>query len=161
MNANEALTNVNILISDLEDAINNNWCDFKRMTYVGWSGKKAYRIGKIYGEVGIFDWWNENLSLSQLKQMKSFLTTAIKLGYTGYVCFKVGASGCSHGMWAHKKESTTGYSPDGACLFHSFRSGDNYWDACDDNEVWLHKKYATEENSCPDFTLAEIKKYTA
>lgn len=161
MNANEALKNVNILISDLEDATKNNWCDYKRMTYVGWSGKKAYRIGKIYGEVGIFDWWNENLSLSQLKQMRNFLTTAIKLGYTGYVCFKVGASGCSHGMWAHKKESTTGYSPDGACLFHSFRSGDNYWDACDDNEVWLHDKYATEENSCPDFTLAQIKKYTA
>lgn len=161
MNANEALKNVNILISDLEDATKNNWCDHKRMTYVGWSGKKAYRIGKICGEVGIFDWWNENLSLSQLKQMRNFLTTAIKLGYTGYVCFKVGASGCSHGMWAHKKESTTGYSPDGACLFHSFRSGDNYWDACDDNEVWLHKKYATEENPCPDFTLAQIKKYTA
>jgi len=162
MNANEALKNVNILISDLEDANANNWCDYKRMTYVGWSGnKKAYRIGKIYDEVGIFDWWNEKLSLSQLKQMRNFLTTAIKLGYTGYVCFKVGASGCSHGMWAHKKESTTGYSPNGAVLFHSFRSGDNYWDACDDNEVWLHKKYATEENPCPDFTLAQIKKYTA
>ena len=110
----------------------------------------------IYSALSIFDWWNEKLSLSQLKQMKNFLNTAIKLGFTGYVCFKVGAAGCSHGMWAHKEETTDGYSPDGDVLFHSFRSGDNYWDMQLDGE-WMHEKYATEEDRCPDFTLKQIK----
>ena len=160
MNTNEALRNVNLAIVNLERAENNHRL-MEGMQWKGYSWKPVYRISDVYDKLGIFDWWNETLSMSQLKQMKSFLITAIKLGYTGYVCFKVGASGCSHGMWAHKNESTTGYSPDGACLFHSFRSGDDYWDACDDNNVWLDSKYATEENPFPKFTLAEIKKYTA
>ena len=91
-------------------------------------GKKVFKISAVFDELSIFDWWNDTLSINQLKQMRTFLQQAIKLGFTGYVCFKVGASGCSHGMWAHKSESTDGYSPDGDCLFHSFRSGDNYFD---------------------------------
>ena len=102
-----------------------------------WGFKTSYRISEVYDELGIFDWWNEWLSVTQLKQMKSFLEKAISLGYTGYVCFKVGAKYCAHGMWAHKNESTNGYSPDGACLFHSFRSGDNYWDCCNENGEWI------------------------
>lgn len=89
---------------------------------------KTWRIDDVYDRLSIFDWWHDKLSLSQLKQMRSFLKTAGELGYNGYVCFKVGAAGCSHGMWANKAESETGYSPDGEFLFHSFRSGDNYWD---------------------------------
>ena len=68
------------------------------------------RIEDCYEELSIFDWWNTYLSVSQAKQMRSFLKEAIKLGYTGYVCFRVGASGCSHGMWAAKEETTDGYN---------------------------------------------------
>lgn len=89
-------------------------------------GRKL-RISSVCEELSIFDWWHEFLSVSQLKQMRSFLNQSIKLGFTGYVCFKVGAAGCGHGMWSHKEESTDGYSPNGDCLYHSFRSGDNYW----------------------------------
>ena len=121
--------------------------DYKRHSWK--NNKKCFKIRAIYNECNIFDWWNENLSMSQLKQMKSFLETAIKLGFTGYACFKVGAAGCSHGMWANKKESTNGYSPDGACLFHSFRSGENYWDYCDDNNKW----YGRDK----ELTLKEVK----
>ena len=127
MNANEVLANVNSLLETMP--------------------KKGCRISDVFEKLGIFDWWNENLSMTQLKQMKSFLEKAISLGFTGYVCFKVGASGCSHGMWACKNESTTGYSPDGACLFHSFRNGDNYWGYCDENNKWVND----------DLTWKEIK----
>ena len=89
--------------------------------------------------------------------MKKFLETSILLGFDGYACFKVGAKYCSHGMWSHKEKSTDGYSPDGDCLFHSFRCGDNYWDA-ELNGEWLHRKYATKEDSCPELTLKQIKK---
>ena len=157
MNATKVLENINNCIEELEEANKGYGIDFKRMQYKGWSNKKNFRIDAVCEELSIFDWWKETLSLSQLNEMKAFVGTAIKLGFTGYVCFKVGAAGCSHGMWAHKKESTNGYSPDGACLYHSFRSGDNYWDACDDNGKWMHDKYATEEDSCPDFTLKQIK----
>jgi hypothetical protein len=69
--------------------------------------------------------------------MRDFLTAAISLGYTGHVDFKVGAAYCAHGMWAHKQESETGYSPDGVCLYHSFRPGDNYWAIRWDDDSWL------------------------
>lgn len=159
MNAKECLINVENLINELEAA--NNYMgpsDFSRMTWKGC--KRVFKISAVYNECGIFDWWNENLSISQLKQMRSFLKQAIKLGFNGYVCFKVGAKYCSHGMWAHKEESSDGYSPEGDVLFHSFRSGDNYYDM-ELNGVWMHDKYKTEENSCPDFTLKQIKEELA
>ena len=148
-NANEILANVTEWMERLETETPSIGSP---VVWKGWKGKKALRIARVNGELSIFDWWNEDLSMHQLKQMKKFLETAISLGYTGYVCFKVGAAGCSHGMWAHKKESTDGYSPDGACLYHSFRSGDNYYDACDDKGVWLHDVF---EQS--DYSLKEIK----
>ena len=157
-NAQAILNNINACIEELEGI--QGWWQLKdhngRITEKGYSGKFRFVIDKVYGELSIFDWWNEDLSLSQLKQMKKFLETAISLGFTGYVCFKVGAKYCSHGMWAHKAESTTGYSPDGDVLFHSFRSGDNYYDMCL-NDEWMHEKYKTESNPYPDFTLAQIK----
>jgi len=88
---------------------------------------KRFEIREVCDDLSIFDWWGDDLSYSQLLSMHEFLETAIKYGYTGYVCFKVGATGCSHGMWAHKQESLDGYSPDGEFLFHSFRCTDNYW----------------------------------
>ena len=84
-------------------------------------------IRQVYDELSIFDWWKDRLSVSQMKQMRTFLKEAIKLGYTGYVCFKVGASGCSNGMWAHKEETTTGYSPDGDALYRSFTPDYTYY----------------------------------
>lgn len=144
LTAREILNNVNGAIKNMED--------YKEK--FGYS-KKQY-ISEVCEELSIFDWWNETLSVSQLKQMKKFLETVILLGFDGYACFKVGAKYCSHGMWAYREKSKDGYSPNGDCIFHSFRSGDNYWDA-ELNGEWLHDKYATEENSCPDFTLKQIK----
>lgn len=155
-NAKAILAAVNACITELEEASQSYSCDWDRMTSRGYGKTKVFRISSVCEELSIFDWWNETLSMSQLKQMKKFLETAIDLGFTGYVCFKVGAKGCSHGMWAHKAESTNGYSPDGDTLFHSFRSGDNYFDM-ELKGVWMHEKYATEENRCPDFNLKQIK----
>lgn len=95
------------------------------------------RIRNVYRELSIFDWWNEYLSLTQLKDMQKFLKEAIKLGYTGYVCFKVGATGCANGMWAHKSESETGYSPEGECLYKSFTPAYNYWQVKTSEGEWI------------------------
>jgi hypothetical protein len=88
---------------------------------------KTCRIDDVYKDLSIFDWWTDKLSVSRLKDMRRFLKIAIKYGYTGYVCFKVGVTGCANGMWAHKKESEDGYSPDGDCLYKSFTPAYNYW----------------------------------
>jgi len=134
--------------------------------YFGWSkydGTKSYYDGKGYyikevrDELSIFDWWNETLSASNLKKMRSFLKTAIELGYTGYVCFKVGASGCANGMWAHKVESTDGYSPDGEALYRSFSPDYTYWQVKDADGNWFPKR--PEYNSCK--TAAQVKKLVA
>ena len=121
--------------------------------------KPRVRIAVVYKNLSIFDWWLDHLSLTQLKQMRDFLKTAGEMGYNGYVCFKVGAKGCSHGMWAFKEESTTGHSPDGECLHHSFRSGDNYWDVLLPSGLWLSDRYRNSEGRSEkwQFTLKEVK----
>lgn len=89
----------------------------------------SLRIGDIYDDLSIFDWWPEWLTHSNMKKMKMFLENAIRLGYTGYVCFKVGASGCANGMWAHKKQTTDGYAPDGDFIYRSFTPDYTCWEA--------------------------------
>lgn len=140
MKAHEVLAKVNELINEGEQH-KARW---------GWS--KKWRIWDVCDDLGIFDWWNDYISVSQLKQMKRFLEVAIKLGYAGYVCFKVGAAGCAHGMWAHKLDSEDGFSPRvGGCLYHSFVGGANYWDLRKEDGMWM----GSEEKY--EFTLKEIK----
>lgn len=134
----------------------NTLPDPNRMSWKGYSNDKKFKIRALCDELSIFDWWNDYLSMSQLNQMKKFLEQAIKLGFTGYVCFKVGAKGCSHGMWAHTVETTTGHSPEeGDTLYHSFVSGENYWDVEIDGE-WLHEKMLHPHQNYR-FTLAQVK----
>jgi len=106
--------------------------EMKHKCHCKWSYKYKLEIEDCYRDLSIFDWWNRYLSLSQLKQMRTFLKEAIKLGYTGYVCFKVGASGCANGMWADRVPTTDGYSPkDKDFLYRSFTPDYTYWDICD------------------------------
>ena len=136
-NAENVLKAVNKCIAELEEVCKDDSFDYdhKRFVRKGWSGKKVFRMNAVYNELSIFDWWNEELSMNQLKQMKYFIEQAIKAGFTGYVCFKVGAKGCANGMWAHNEESTNGYSPKGDVLYHSFVSGRNYYSVCV-NDKW-------------------------
>lgn len=85
------------------------------------------KIPTVYQDLSIFDWWTEKLSVTQMKQMRTFLKLAISLGYTGYVCFKVGVSGCTNGMWASKNQSTNGYMPDGEQMYRSFSPDYTYY----------------------------------
>ena len=99
---------------------------------------KRLRIQDVYNELSIFDWWPEYLTRSKLKEMRQFLKEAIKLGYEGYVCFKVGATGCANGMWAHTElETDDGYAPqDCPTLFRSFTPAYLYWDVTDTEGNW-------------------------
>ena len=143
MNAKEVLANVVAMIAEGEEYN----AEHKR-----WGQKRRWRIYSVCNELSIFDWWNEYLSVSQLKEMRRFLETAITMGYTGYVCFKVGAKYCANGMWAHKQESEDGYSPDGECLYHSFVSGANDWDIKLADGTWLHDR----DGRC-NHSLREVK----
>lgn len=97
-----------------------------------------YRIDKVYADLSIFDWWDDYLSQSKLKEMRAFLKTAVDLNYLGYVCFKVGASGCANGMWAYKRESEDGYSPnEGGALYRSFTPDYVSWDLRRHDKTWL------------------------
>ena len=120
----------------------------------GYSWERKVRIDDVYDELGIFDWWREYLSISQLKQMKKFLETAIRMGYTGYACFKVGAVGCANGMWAHKDESTTGYSPDGEAIYHSFVCDENYWGVSFGDNKWENRSDGNYRMSLADVKSA-------
>ena len=99
---------------------------------------KRLRIQDVYNELSIFDWWPEYLTRSKLKEMRQFLKEAIKLGYEGYVCFKVGATGCANGMWAHTElETDDGCAPqDCPTLFRSFTPAYLYWDVTDVEGTW-------------------------
>lgn len=96
------------------------------------------RTQSVCNELSIFDWWTDYLSKSKLQEMRQFLSEAIKLGYTGYVCFKVGAKGCANGMWAHTADCTPeGYSPSGCpTLYRSFTPSYRYWNVTDKDGNW-------------------------
>ena len=110
------------------------------------------QIRDVYDDLSIFDWWPERLTLTHMKQMRTFLKEAIKLGYTGYVCFKVGASGCANGMWACVNETTNGYSPDGDTLYRSFTPDYTYYSFQKDG-----KWYPSEEDGAKFDSLKTIK----
>lgn len=92
----------------------------------------------VYKPLSIFDWWPDYLNKSKLLEMRQFLKEAIKLGYTGYVCFKVGATGCANGMWAYTLDCRPdGYAPDGCpALYRSFTPAYRYWDVTDKEGHW-------------------------
>ena len=71
MNAHEVIENVSRYIAEGE----------AKKARTGVSPK--YFIREICNDLGIFDWWNEYMSLTQLRQIKSFLETAISCGYDG------------------------------------------------------------------------------
>ncbi len=146
LNAQQVLYNVNIRIAELEGMS-------------GYFRRNGYRMREVCEELSIFDWWTERLSLSQLKAMRSFLNQAIKNGYTGYVCFKVGAEGCASGMWAHKSESDDGFSPDGEFLYRSFYSRGNWWDAMNADGKLVTESRDARWNEYN--TLAKLKKAMA
>lgn len=109
-----------------------------------------WRIDKVYDDLAIFDWWPEYLTVSKLKQMRSFLQQAIKLGFDKYCCFKVGASGCANGMWASNAPTTDGYSPkDCKTIYHSFTPDYTYWD------VDLGNGFTDQQFR----TIGEVKRY--
>lgn len=117
----------------------------KKNARYSWERRPNLRIIDVCDNLSIFDWWNETLSISQLKDMRKFLNTACKLGYTGYVCFKVGATGCANGMWAYTEPTTTGYSPNNCkCIYKSFTPAYNYWSALDENRVGIEEKLGIE-----------------
>ena len=97
-------------------------------------------IRQVYDDLSIFDWWPERLTITHMKQMRTFLKEAIKLGYDGYVCFKVGASGCANGMWAYKEDGKVDggnvYSPDGDLIYRSFTQDYTYWSVKKDDK-WM------------------------
>ena len=113
---------------------------------------RRLEIRKVCDDLSIFDWWNEYLSKSQLVAMRTFLKTAERLGFNGYVCFKPGVTYCANGMWAYKEESKDGYSPDGECIYHSFLHGLNEWDYCNADGDWLH-----ETRNGDTFTFKEVE----
>ena len=108
--------------------------EMKHNYHYSWSRKYKLTMDECFDELSIFDWWVEDLSLTRLKQMRTFLKKAIKLGYTGYVCFKVGVEGCANGMWANKLPTTNGYSPKCDFLYRSFTTNYTCWDAYADGE---------------------------
>ncbi len=120
----------------------------------------------VYEPLSIFDWWPEYLSKSKLQEMRQFLKEAIKLGYTGYVCFKVGAKGCANGMWAHTADCTPeGYSPNGCpTLYRSFTPSYRYWDVTDREGNWDWKgKYQNDTDRRQNYdkikTIKQLEAY--
>lgn len=131
---NKEITAVSVL-ANVEKLIEELEAKKKRSSY----GIYSVRIRDVYDDLSIFDWWKDTLSLSNLKDMRTFLKKAIEFGFTGYVCFKVGVTGCANGMWANTEKSTDGYSPSGCrTLYKSFTPAYNVWDVSDEHGNFSH-----------------------
>lgn len=101
---------------------------------------------ELCDELSIFDWWKDTLSVSDMKKMRAFLREAIKMGYKGHVCFKVGVTGCANGMWASVKPTTDKYSSDGPCLYRAFTPEYDYWSYSTDGHKWIGGKGTTKKD---------------
>lgn len=128
---------------------------------------RTLEIKSVWRELSIFDTWKDRLSITDLKNMKHFLNTAMELGLRGYVCFKVGASGCANGMWCSDRPSTNGHSPEeGYCIWHSFTPDYNKWSLLDGDEILYNgnlrglrkfvKKLIDEHKFVPQYQQVEI-----
>lgn len=116
----------------------------------------SYDFYSVCDKLSIFDWWPKRLNQSHLKQMRSFLKNALKLGYNGYVCFKVGASGCANGMWAHKEPSTNGYSPNCDQIYRSFTPDYTYYSAQKDGKWYPSRETnGVEYDECKTVKMLE------
>lgn len=124
----EAVNKYLSIANELRDSGRYEWDNMRH-----YGKRKRLWVEDCYKDLSIFDAFKDSVSVSDLKSMKAFLETAGALGYNGYVCFKVGASGCANGMWAYKEESADGFSPDGEFLYRSFTPDYTSWDArlCD------------------------------
>lgn len=127
---------------------------------------RRFPIDSVCNDLSIFDWWPEYLTKSKLQEMRQFLKEAIKLGYTGYVCFKVGATGCANGMWAHTElETDEGYSPNHCpTLYRSFTPAYRYWDVTDKDGNWdWEGKYKDDEDRRQNYdkikTIKELEAF--
>lgn len=129
MKANEVLKNVELMIERADNQY-----------------RRRYKIWDVCDGLGIFDWWNDYLSVSQLKDMRKFLKEAIKLGFTEEVSFKVGATGCSNGMWAKNQA--------GEELYKSFAPDRNYWSVSDAAGHWFPENDYDRLN-----TMAKLEGY--
>ena len=125
-----------------------------------------FRIADVYEDLSIFDWWLPYLSKAKLLEMRQFLKEAIKLGYTGYVCFKVGATGCANGMWAYTLDCRPdGYAPDNCpTLFRSFTPAYRYWNVTDKQGRWAWEgRYKSEEDKRQNYdklgTIKELEDF--
>ena len=122
---------------------------------------KSFRIKNVCKELSIFDWWPETLSKSRLVQMRDFLRTAIKLGFGGYVCFKVGSAGCSNGMWAYTDASPNGHAPkSGDVIYRSFTPSYTRWSFTVDgkwqDENGEHRDYDSETDFLLELMAARM-----
>ena len=161
INAKQILENVDLCIYELShltpDTVDMGKHKVIRWDWINNTRSYAFRISAVYDYLSIFDWWPETLSLHQLKDMRKFLKEAIKLGFTGYVCFKVGATGCANGMWAYKNTSDRGYSPDGPALYKSFTPEYNYWGINPTGDEWVPDR----DNFDSLKTIKDLEKFIA
>lgn len=143
LNAKEVLKNLEERIEELKNA------PFKNCFY----------ITTVCNELNIFDWFQNTIALNKLMDMKKFLKESIKLGFDGYVCFKVGSTGCANGMWAHKENSTDGYSPSGDYIYKSFTPDYNCWQIRINDITYPSRQTNEEFNKCK--TIKQFENYIA
>lgn len=136
-------------LSDLIDESDENYKEYGKRD-------KIY-IDDVYKKLSIFDWFKDTLSQKDLKNMFDFCTLAIRLHFDGYICFKVGASGCANGMWAHKEKSTTGYSPDCDFIFRSFTPDETYYAIHESSEYYPEKYNAWNKKDLINYVKNEYK----
>lgn len=109
--------------------------------------KEDFTIEFAYEPLNIFDWFRDTLTRKDINDMIEFLQNAIELGYTGYVCFKVGDSDTASGMWARKPNN------EGCFLYHTFSPD------CDYYTVYSKKENGSVKYSNDFKTITEVRNY--
>lgn len=135
MNVRETLKNVNIMLDGLEGTRQLTQKEKNDFGWERWNGREYYNEYKAKNYLAFRSCDRNRISKAMLKEMKTFLTKAEKMGFYGKVEFKCGYT---NGMWASTRDYSTAEERIGQIvLYHTFTSEYKYWQLRNEKDLMI------------------------
>lgn len=110
---------------------------------------KNINIDEYYRALNIFDYFKDELTIQDLKDMLQFINFAESLGFDKECTFRVGIEGCASGMWAKNNFEQE--------IYRTFLPENNYYSITNPNKDSIMYGFLVGECKSEDIL---IRRYT-